>query len=138
MFRFKGASGQVLNQVFPLSGRQVIGTDRDCHIHVAGAGIAPRHAEVTLGGDGEVSLRHLAAGYETLCNGEAVTETSLSAGDEVRIGTCRWVLQAPGRRPERVLDEAQARVRRPLLPWLLPASLALAALLAWRNGWLPF
>jgi hypothetical protein len=56
----------------------------------------------------------------------------------LRIGTCRWLLQAPGMRPERVLTAEAITPARPYWPWLLPLALVLAGWLAWQRGWLPF
>ncbi len=138
MYRLKGASGPVINQVFSLQDVTVIGGDASCEVTVEGQGVAGRHVEIRVSPEGVVTALSLEAGHETLCNGVPITEQVLSPGDELRIGACRWVLQAPGMRPERVLTDA-AISKRPLVwPWLLPAALAVAAFFAWRQGWLPF
>jgi hypothetical protein len=66
----------------------------------------------------------------------------LNSGDEIRLGACRWVLQAPGLRPEKVLTEQAVKQRSRLMPWLLVGALlaaaAVAATLAWQRGLLPF
>ena len=46
-------------------------------------------------------MKNLANAAETLLNGEVVEQASLASGDEIRIGNCRWVLQAPGLRPQK-------------------------------------
>jgi phosphohistidine phosphatase SixA len=71
-------------------------------------------------------------------NGEAVEHAILASGDEIRIANCRWVLQAPGLRPEKVLTSEAVRTRRSYVPWLITAGLLAAAGLAWYQGLLPF
>jgi predicted component of type VI protein secretion system len=138
MYRLKGASGPVINQVFRFEQQITIGSDASCDIHLAEPNVAGRHAQIVRGEDGNVRLTNLDPERETLCNGIAVTEQRLRPGDEIRIGACRWLLQAPGMRPERVLTEAALAPKRPAWPWLLPIGLVLAGWLAWSRGWLPF
>ena len=138
MFRLKGASGPVINQIYSLTDVTVIGGDEACEVTLDEKGVAGRHVEIRISPEGVVSAVSLDAAYETLCNGVPFTQQVLSPGDELRVGACRWVLQAPGMRPERVLTDAAVSRRPPIWSWLLPIVLALAAFLAWRQGWLPF
>jgi pSer/pThr/pTyr-binding forkhead associated (FHA) protein len=114
-YRLKGASGAVINQSFTLGERAVIGRADDCDVRLDQAGVAPRHAAITLDSGGGLTLESLDAGSETLLNGEAVTRAQLASGDEIRIANCRFVLQAPGLRPAKVLTAGRGRrvVRRP-------------------------
>ena len=137
VFRLKGASGPVINQSFPLGERTVIGRADDCDLRLEQDGVAPRHAEIVAGEDGLV-LSRLDPAHEVLLNGEAVERAALASGDEIRIGACRFVLQAPGLRPEKVLTPAAVRSRRPWLPWLIVGGLLAAAAAAWYRGLLPF
>jgi hypothetical protein len=137
-YRLKGASGPVINQAFQLGGRTLIGRADDCDLRVDADGVAPHHAEIRETGEGGLVLENLDSSFETLLNGEAVTEAALASGDEVRVANCRWVLQAPGLRPEKVLTSEAVRARRSYLPWLITAGLLAAAAFAWYRGWLPF
>ena len=137
-YRIKGTSGSVINQSFPLGARLVIGSARECDIRLQGEAVAGRHAELVMAGSGTVTIRSLDSGAEVLLNGEPVTERYLAGGDEIRIGTCRFILQAPGLRPGRVLTEAATEPHRNLLPWLLALAAAAAAALAWQRGWVAF
>jgi hypothetical protein len=83
-------------------------------------------------------LNRLASDAEVLLNGEAVDQASLASGDEIRIANCRWVLQAPGLRPQKVLTGDALKAQRSYLPWLIVGGLIAAALLAWQRGMLPF
>jgi pSer/pThr/pTyr-binding forkhead associated (FHA) protein len=136
-YRLKGASGAVINQAFPLGEKTLIGSADDCDLRIQNEGIEPRHAEITQEQEALV-LNNLATAAETLLNGEAVDRASLASGDEIRIGNCRWVLQAPGLRPEKVLTSDVIRPRRSYLPWLIVGALLAAAALSWQRGWLPF
>ena len=135
-YRLKGASGAVINQSFTLGARTVIGRADDCDLRLQQDGVAARHAEISQTADGLVLSRLDPAG-EVLLNGQPVERASLSSGDEIRIANCRFVLQAPGLRPQKVLTPAAARPRRRYLPWLIVASLLAAAAAAWYAGWLP-
>lgn len=137
LFRLKGTSGPVINESWKLGERAVIGSAEECDVRVESESVAPRHAEVEVQ-DGQVMLRLLEDGGELHLNGQAVTQSPLLSGDEIRIGPCRWLLQAPGLRPERVLTEDAVRHRVRLIPWLIVGGLSALALLAWRLGYLPF
>lgn len=138
IFRLKGASGAVINQSHALGARTLIGRADDCDLRVDQDGVAGRHAEVVEDGQGGLTLNHLADGFETLLNGEAVRSAALASGDEIRIANCRWVLQAPGLRPEKVLTDQAVAPRRGWIPWVIVAGLVGAAAAAWYFGLLPF
>ena len=138
IYRLKGASGAVINQSHVLGKRTVIGRADDCDLRVDVDGVAGRHAEVVDDGQGGLTLNHLAPGHETVLNGEAVETAVLGSGDEIRIASCRWVLQAPGLRPDKVLTDAAVARRRGWIPWVVVAALLGAAGAAWYFGLLPF
>jgi pSer/pThr/pTyr-binding forkhead associated (FHA) protein len=138
IYRLKGASGPVINQSHTLGARTLIGRADDCDLRIDQDGVAGRHAEIVDDGQAGLILNHLADGFETVLNGEAVQTASLGSGDEIRIANCRFLLQAPGLRPEKVLtDEAVAR-RRGWIPWLIAGGLVAAAVAAWYSGLLTF
>jgi len=114
-YKLKGTSGSVINQSFPFKDSIVLGSSPACDVRLDEPGVASRHAEIRLLEDKSLQLRDLGSATGTLLNGVAVTETLLGSGDEIRIGTCRWMLQAPGLRPERVLT-AEA-VSKPTRRW---------------------
>jgi predicted component of type VI protein secretion system len=135
-YRLKGTSGALINQVFSLSGRLLIGRADDCDVRIDLEGVAPHHAEVRTTGQGAVLLRDLGSATGTRLNGEPVSEAQLKSGDEIQVGQCRLMLQAPGLKPERVLTEVATRPRPRHWPWLLPLALVLLVALAWQQGWL--
>lgn len=136
-YRLKGTSGAVINQSFPLGETLTLGPGADCDVRLDEDGHAGVLATVRVGADGGVHLSATADSGVTV-NGEAVTELDLAGGDELRVGRSRFILQAPGLRPERVLTGEATRPRRPVWPWLLGAALAAAgaAGVAWWQGWL--
>jgi len=138
VYRLKGASGKVANRSFQLGKRTVIGRSTACELQLEEEKIAPQHAEIKLEANGELVLRQLDRAFETLVNGSPVETASLASGDEIRIGSCRWVLQAPGLRPQRVLTEDAVKHKQSALPWLIVLLLIASAALAWQRGWLPF
>lgn len=137
-YRLKGASGKVAGNTLNLAGLTRIGSGSDCELRLDETGIATLQAEIRRGSDDGLTLVNLNAGMEVRVNGKPVTEVQLSSGDEIRIGQCRWVLQAPGLRPQKVLTEKAVKPKTNWLPWLIPIALLAAAALAWQRGWLPF
>jgi len=137
-YRLKGASGPVINQPFVLGTVSRIGRADDCDLRVDEEGVAPRHAEIRENKDGTLALTNLDPSRQTLLNGESVESASLASGDEIRIANCRWVLQAPGLRPEKVLTSDAVRPRHSYIPWLIVGGLLAAATVAWYRGLLPF
>jgi hypothetical protein len=137
-YRLKGASGPVINQAFRLGAKNLIGRADDCDLRIDVDGISSHHAEIRENEAGNLVLVKLDAGAVTQLNGEAVEYAVLASGDEIRIANCRWVLQAPGLRPEKVLSGEVVRSRRRFVPWLITAGLLAAAALAWYQGLLPF
>lgn len=134
IYRLKGASGPVINQSHTLGKRTLIGRADDCDLRVDLDGVEGRHAEIVEDGQGGLTLKHLAPGAETMLNGEAIESASLGSGDEIRIASCRWVLQAPGLRPEKVLTDQVVTGRRGYVPWLVAGGLLAAAVAAWYSG----
>jgi hypothetical protein len=137
-YRLKGASGPVINQAFSLGKKSLIGRADDCDLRIDAEGVASHHAEIRENEDGSLVLVNLDASSPVQLNGEAVEHASLASGDEIRIAGCRWVLQAPGLRPQKVLTPEAVRPRRSYIPWLITAGLLAAAGLAWYRGLLPF
>lgn len=137
-YRLKGASGKVAGSTHNLAAITRIGSGADCELRLDEAEVAALQAEIRLEPDGSLRLVNLQAARDILLNGQVVEQASLSSGDEIRIGTCRWVLQAPGLRPQKVLTEQAVKRRTNWLPWLIPVALVAAAALAWQRGWLPF
>jgi len=136
-FRLKGASGSVINQTFALGERSVIGRADDCDLRLDREGVASHHAEI-VHSDAALTLRRLDPDAEVLLNGRAVETAELASGDEIRIANCRFVLQAPGLRPEKVLTAEAVTRRRGYLPWLIVIALLAAATAAWYTGLLSF
>lgn len=127
IYRLKGASGPVINQSHKLGKRTLIGRADDCDLRVDLDGVEGRHAEIIEDGQGGLTLNSLAPTAETVLNGEPIQSASLGSGDEIRIANCRWVLQAPGLRPEKVLTQGVVATRRNWVPWAIIGGAVLAA-----------
>jgi pSer/pThr/pTyr-binding forkhead associated (FHA) protein len=141
LYKLKGTSGSVINQSFPFDESIVLGSSADCDVQLDEQGVSPQHAEIRRTGDKSLLLKDLGSGTGTLLNGEPVIESQLGSGDEIRIGTCRMMLQAPGLRPERILttDAVKQPIRRwtRVLAWsLVAASAAAVAVLKLKPEWI--
>ena len=137
-FRLKGASGKVAGLSFALGARTLIGRADHCDVRVDDDQLAPQHAEILRADAGGLRFRHLAQGHTSRINGEIVQEADLASGDEIRLGNSRWVVQAPGLRPARVLTTEAVKPRPRAWPWLVTLAVLGAAALAWQSGWLTF
>jgi len=143
VYKLKGTSGSVINQSFPFGESIVLGSSSDCDVQLDDAGVSSRHAEIRLVDGKSLLLKDLGSQTGTLLNGEPVTEILLGSGDEIRIGTCRWMLQAPGLRPERVLTAdvvakpARRWPRRLVWASLLTTAVAVA-IMKWKPEWLEY
>lgn len=137
-YRLKGTAGAVINRSFPLDRTLVLGTGPDCDVEVETDRGEAVLATVRLTEEGALRLEAPKTAGVTV-NGDPVTEIDLAGGDELRIGRSRFILQAPGLRPERVLTEDATRPRRATWPWWLAGAALLvgAAATAWWQGWLP-
>ena len=143
LYKLKGTSGSVINRSFPLGDVLVLGSSADCDVQLDEEGVAPRHAEIRLLDGKALCLKDLGSETGTLLNGAPVTEMMLGSGDEIRIGTCRWMLQAPGLRPERVLtadvvSKPARRWPRVLLWTSLATAAAAVAVVKFKPEWLEY
>ncbi len=119
----------------------MLGSSADCQVQIDEPGVAAHHAEIVIIDGNSLLLKDLGSQSGTFVNGEAVVEAMLSSGDEIHIGSCRWLLQAPGLRPERVLTadvvkKASVDWAR-LVAWTIVAATAGAtAVVVWKPEWL--
>jgi len=119
-FRLKSASGPQTGQTFDLDESTLLGSGESADVRLEG--LEAEHARIVRRDGGLV----LEASGAARVNGEAVTSTALQSGDEIQFGTSRFVLQAPGLKPARVLDQVPAR-RAWGWKWLAAAGLLAAA-----------
>src|SRR6056297_3895281 len=119
-YRLKSASGPLTGQTFDLDESTLLGSGE--HVDVRLEGLDAEHAKIVRRDGGLV----LEADGAARVNGEPVRNTALQSGDEIQVGTSRFVLQAPGLKPARVLDQVPAR-RGSGWRWLAAAGLLAAA-----------
>ena len=127
IYRLKAASGPLTGRTFDIGDGLVLGSAEDADIR--DPALAPRHAVIRPDGGGLV----LDAEGRVEINGEVVARRGLESGDEIRLETLRFVLQAPGLKPARVLEPvAPQRTGRSPMAWI---AAALAAAAAAGAGW---
>ncbi len=124
-FRLKAASGPLTGETFELGAEaSTIGSNASMDVVIDG--LAGEHATIRAH-EGGLVIEPIKTGA-VFVNGEAVDGMAgLTSGDEVRLGELRFVLQAPGLKPQRVLHQTKPK-RRPRWGWLLAGLLAGAAL----------
>jgi len=89
----RGVAGATHGCAFPLTADLLIGSAGNASVRIEGAGVEPRHAILELRDDG-VLLR--GEGGQTRVNGITVKDAILHPGDQIAIGSHRFVLEAPG------------------------------------------
>lgn len=136
-YQIKGTSGDVTGKKWPLTEAVSVGSALASHIILSGEQIAPQHA-LFITTDSSVILQ--AVQGEVYVNGERITEIMLGSGDEIRLGNYRFMLQAPGLRPQRVLqpDAVAKKSHAGLWAMLFAATIVAGGIAAWQQGMLPF
>lgn len=124
-YRLKSASGPLTGQTFDLGEATSLGSGAGADVRLDG--LEAEHAKIVRRDGGLV----LEASGEARVNGETVGTAALQSGDEVQLGTFRFVLQAPGLKPVRVLDQVPES-RASGWTWLAAAGVLAAAAAA---GW---
>ena len=115
IYKLKGTSGSVINQSFPFGSSIVLGSAAACDVQIDEPDVSAEHAEISLIDNDSLMLKDLDSKSGTRLNGESISESMLASGDEIHIGTCRWMLQAPGLRPDRILTAAV--IGKPVRRW---------------------
>lgn len=90
----RGMAGIWFGRSLPLQGPRVLGSGSGCDPRVEGEGVLERHALIDLE-DGRLVIRAVAPGASLRVNGHAVRSAVLAAGDQIEIGTVRFVLEVP-------------------------------------------
>lgn len=136
-YQIKGTSGEVTGKKWPLTETVSVGSDAGSDVVLNGELIAPQHA---IFNTTETSVGLQAVQGEVYVNGEKISTVELGSGDEIRFGNYRFMLQAPGLRPQRLL-QPEAVVKKShagLWAVLFAAAIAGAGFVAWQQGLLPF
>ncbi len=93
MFRLVFISGPIKGRRLVIQqGDVIIGSEPDCSIPLAGAGVAPRHA-VVGGRERGHYIQKLDEGAKLVVNGDEVSERKLFHGDQIDIGETRMIFQ---------------------------------------------
>ena len=81
---------QLLNSV------TVIGRRPECHLRVPVKVVSRRHCQLSHS-EGELKIRDLGSLNGTFLNGKRVDETSVQAGDHIKVGPITLTLQVDGK-----------------------------------------
>jgi pSer/pThr/pTyr-binding forkhead associated (FHA) protein len=74
--------------------RIVIGREPTCDVRVPLSSVAQKHCQITVDGEGEMRVKHLAAANGTYHNGRPLDhETALSHGDKLVIGPVTFIVR---------------------------------------------
>lgn len=75
--------------------RTIIGRQTDCQIRIPTADVSRQHCEVQVEGDA-VSIRDMGSSNGTFVNRKKISQTTLSAGDLISVGSCVFVVRLNG------------------------------------------
>jgi pSer/pThr/pTyr-binding forkhead associated (FHA) protein len=140
----RGVGGLNHGRCFTLDAPRVIGRAPGCDVRIDGPAAAERHAllEPQAGG---IALHDLGSPEGSLVNGYPVRHAWLQPGDQLVIGTHRFVIEAPSQVTARshaaglteegnaggeAAEPVQPRGASRRMPWLLLAALLLSAALS--------
>jgi pSer/pThr/pTyr-binding forkhead associated (FHA) protein len=85
-------SGPQEGNAYPIDGHIVmIGRDGDCDVQLIDSAVSRRHACVVEQDNGSVLLRDLVSHNGTYLRGQKVVEALLAPGDEIGIGSSRFL-----------------------------------------------
>lgn len=125
-YRLKSASGPHTGKTFDLGEAMVLGSGDNADVRLDG--LEAEHARILRREGGLV----LEASGKARVNGEPVDTVVLQSGDEIQFGTSRFVLQAPGLKPARVLDRVE---REPGINWKAGLAAGLISLAGALAAW---
>lgn len=82
IWTMRGETGMLEGASFALSGKKIIGRDASCDIVIDSSEVSRRHAELEVQG-ATLTLRDLGSTNGTFVNGNRISQTTLSPGDEI-------------------------------------------------------
>lgn len=74
-------------QAFDITDRLVIGRDPSCDVTLQDASVSRRHAEITRGPTGEISVSDLSSRNGVFVNGAPTERLALNLGDRIQLGS---------------------------------------------------
>lgn len=130
-YRLKVASGALTGQTFDLNEEQTsIGGSLSMDIKIED--LEGHHATIKAQMDGLTLIPE--SDSIVYLNGDALQgPCGLNSGDEIRLGTHHFVLQAPGLRPQRILHQTTTKPKRKW-GWIIVAGLIMLSATVWWLG----
>ncbi|MDX1568887.1 MAG: FHA domain-containing protein [Xanthomonadales bacterium] len=91
----RGVSGGTFGKHFPIRGTTIIGRHSECDVCLASEEISRKHAKLVITPDG-LYVEDLGSANGTFVNGQQVRREKIEPGDELKLDTVRFLIQAPG------------------------------------------
>jgi hypothetical protein len=108
-------------------GINTIGRAEGNHHVIPHGSVSSRHCEITLH-DGTISIRDLGSTNGTFVNGEAIEQTTLAHGQQVRLGNLDFLFESPAHAPAPKAGPLRVNVARASAPVVAePAPVGQAA-----------
>ncbi len=94
-FVLRGVSGSTFGKNFAVHGAVVVGRHSECDICLPSEEISRKHAKISVASDG-LYVEDLGSSNGTFVNGKQVKRAKVEPGDELKLDTVRFLVQAPG------------------------------------------
>lgn len=130
-FMLRGVSGTTFGKTFAVAGTMTIGRQSDCDIAIPAEEVSRHHARLQVTAEG-LLVEDLGSANGTWINDKRVQSGLLRPGEELRLDTVRFLLQAPGAAAPTTRAEAPPEPSRRGLPmgWIVAGALVVLAVAA--------
>ena len=91
----RGLSGAWCGKVLSLRQDRSMGRAASCDVRIEESGVDERHVNIVVRGS-RILLRCQNSNSHVLLNGVVVTEAQLNSGDQIQVGSERFLIEAPG------------------------------------------
>lgn len=82
-----------------------IGRAEGCDMRIPLGEVSRKHCSIVKSDDDQLVIQDLGSSNGTFVNSRRVQQVALAAGDQIRVGSVRFVVQIDGKPPESELDD---------------------------------
>lgn len=108
----RGVSGSTFGKHFPVYTSTLVGRHSECDICLPSDEISRKHAKIFITADG-LFVEDLGSANGTFVNGKRIRREKIEPGDELKLDTVRFLVQAPGKDVPSKMDAPTVETRSP-------------------------